>query len=64
MTYTMWCILAGMALIFFLSLYRYRQSVARKHESRWLSKHHVIDRLRNRLRRDLGKSPPNLRSEV
>jgi hypothetical protein len=51
MTYTMWGILTGMTLIFCLSLYRYRQSVARKREIRWLSEHHVIDRLRNRPRR-------------
>jgi hypothetical protein len=51
MTYMTWGILAGMTLTFLLSLYRYRQSVARKQESRWLIEHHVIDRLRNRSRR-------------
>lgn len=64
MTYTTWGILTGMTLTFFLALYRYRQSVARKQEIRWLSKHHVIDRLRNRPRRRSGDSPGNIRGDA
>jgi hypothetical protein len=48
MTYAMWGILTGMTLIFSFSLNRYRKSVARQQEVRWLNEHHVIDRLRNR----------------
>jgi len=49
MTYAMWGILTAMTLIFSVSFHRYRNSVARKQEIRWLSEHHVIDRLRDRL---------------
>jgi hypothetical protein len=49
MTYAMWGILTGMTLMVTVSLYRYRQSLVRKQEIRWLSDHHVIDRLRARL---------------
>jgi type II secretory pathway component PulF len=50
MTYAMWAILTGMAMMFIVSLYKYRQSLARAQETRWLSEHHVIDRLRAKLR--------------
>ncbi|CAB3765094.1 hypothetical protein LMG29739_04511 [Paraburkholderia solisilvae] len=49
MTYAMWGILTAMMLIFSVSFHRYRKSVARKQEIRWLSEHHAIDRLRDRL---------------
>jgi hypothetical protein len=49
MTYAMWGILTGMTLIFSFSLYQYRKSVVRKQEIRWLTEHHVIDKLRDRL---------------
>jgi hypothetical protein len=49
MTYAIWGILTAMILIFSVSFYRYRKSVARKQEIRWLSEHHVLDRLRDRL---------------
>jgi hypothetical protein len=48
MTYAMWGILTGMTMIFAVSLYRHRQSIVLKQEVRWLSEHHVIDRLRDR----------------
>ncbi|CAB3772594.1 hypothetical protein LMG29542_06911 [Paraburkholderia humisilvae] len=46
MTYAMWGILTAMMLILSVSFHRYRKSVARKQETRWLNEHHVIDRLR------------------
>ncbi|CAG4909732.1 hypothetical protein R52603_03757 [Paraburkholderia saeva] len=49
MTYAMWGILTGMTVMVAVSLYRYRQSLARKQEIHWLSEHHVIDRLRARI---------------
>jgi hypothetical protein len=50
MTYAMWGILVGMTMIFAVSLYWYRQGFVRRQEIRWLSEHHVIDRLRSKLR--------------
>jgi hypothetical protein len=49
MTYATWGILTGITLIFSFSLYRYRKSMRRQQEVRWLSEHHVIDRLRDKL---------------
>jgi len=49
MTYAMWGILTAMMLIFSVSFHRYRKGVARKQEIRWLSEHHVLVRLRDRL---------------
>lgn len=48
-TYSMWGILTGMTMMFAVSLYRYRQSLARREKIRWLNEHHMIDRLRTRL---------------
>jgi hypothetical protein len=46
MTYAMWGILIGMTLMFGASLQRYRHSLQRRREVRWLDEHHVLDRLR------------------
>ncbi|SDH89361.1 hypothetical protein SAMN04487926_109131 [Paraburkholderia steynii] len=45
MTYSMWGILTGMTMMVAVSLYRYRQSLARRDRIRWLNEHHMIDRL-------------------
>lgn len=50
MTYTMWGILVGMTMIFAVTLYGYRRRFAASQETRWLSEHHVIDRLRAKRR--------------
>jgi len=50
MTYAMWGISTAMALMFAIAFYWYRQSLVRKQEVRWLGEHHVLDRLRERLR--------------
>jgi hypothetical protein len=49
MTYAMWGIVTAMALMFTISLYRYRQSLVRRQEIRWMDEHHMLDRLRKRL---------------
>lgn len=49
MTYAMWGIVTGMAAMITISLHRYRQSLARRREIRWLAEHHVLHRLRERL---------------
>ncbi|SAK70571.1 hypothetical protein AWB82_04249 [Caballeronia glebae] len=49
MTYAIYAILTGMAMIFVVSFYWYRQSVARREEILWLRENHVIDRLRDKL---------------
>ena len=36
----MWGILTGMTMMFAVSLYRYRQSLARREKIRWLNEHH------------------------
>jgi len=50
MTYAIYAILTGMAMIFFVSFYWYRKSVGRREESLWLRENHVIERLRGKLR--------------
>jgi len=50
MTYAMWGIVIGLTLMFGASLRRYRHSLLRKREIRWLDEHHVLDRLRERYR--------------
>jgi hypothetical protein len=48
MTYAMWGIVIGFALMFGASLRLYSHSLQRKREIRWLDEHHVLDRLRKR----------------
>jgi len=55
MTYPMWGIAVGLALMFGVSLRRYRRSLQRKQEIRWLDEHHVLDRLRRHLGLPLAK---------
>ena len=50
MTYAMWGIVIALALIFGVSLRRYRRSLLRERDLRWLVEHHVFDRLRERYR--------------
>jgi hypothetical protein len=50
MTYAMWGIVIALALIFGVSLRRYRRSLLRERDLRWLIEHHVFDRLRERYR--------------
>jgi hypothetical protein len=50
MTYAMWGIVIGLALMFGASLRWYRHSLLRKREIRWLDERHVFDRLRERYR--------------
>jgi hypothetical protein len=50
MTYAMWGIVIGLALMVGTSLQRYRHSLQRKQGTRWLDEHHVLDRLRKRFR--------------
>ncbi|AMV44587.1 hypothetical protein ATN79_21835 [Paraburkholderia caribensis] len=49
MTYAMWGIAVGLALMFGVSLRRYRHSLLRKREIRWMDEHHLLDRLREQL---------------
>jgi heme/copper-type cytochrome/quinol oxidase subunit 2 len=49
MTYAMLGIAAVVALMLGVALWRYRRSVMRKREIRWLDEHHVLDRLRKHL---------------
>lgn len=49
MTSSMWGIAVGLALMFGASLLRYRHSLLRKRDIRWLDEHHVLDRLRKQL---------------
>ncbi|MFL9979082.1 hypothetical protein [Paraburkholderia graminis] len=49
MTYAMWGIAIGLALMFGVSLQRYRSSLLRKREIRWMDEHHLLDRLREQL---------------
>jgi hypothetical protein len=49
MTYAMWGIAIALALMFGVSLRRYRRSLLRKRDIRWLDEHHVLDRLRKQL---------------
>jgi hypothetical protein len=55
MTYAMWGIVIGLALMFSVSLRRYRRSVLRKREIRWMADNHVLDRLRKQLGLSLQK---------
>jgi hypothetical protein len=55
MTYAMWGIAVGLALIFGVSLRRYRRSLLRKWEIRWMDEHHLLDRLREQLGWSLQK---------
>jgi hypothetical protein len=55
MTYAMWGIAVGLALMFGVSLRRYRRSLLRKREIRWMGEHHVLDRLRKQLGLSLQK---------
>lgn len=55
MTYAMWGIAVGLALIFGVSLRRYRRSLLRKREIRWMDEHHLLDRLREQLGWSLPK---------
>lgn len=48
MTYAIYAILTGMAIIFSVSFYWYRQSVRRAEETLWFRENHVIDRLRGK----------------
>ncbi|TDN63135.1 hypothetical protein B0G77_6761 [Paraburkholderia sp. BL10I2N1] len=50
MTYAMWGILIGLALMFGASLRPYRHNLLRKREIHWLDEHHVPDRLRKQFR--------------
>jgi hypothetical protein len=49
MTYAMWGIVVALALRFGVPLRRYRRSLLRKRDIRWLDEHHVLDRLRKQL---------------
>ncbi|MCC8405298.1 hypothetical protein LJ655_26130 [Paraburkholderia sp. MMS20-SJTN17] len=49
MTYAMWGITIGLALMFGVSLRRYRRSLLYKREIRLMDEHHVLDRLRQQL---------------
>jgi hypothetical protein len=51
MTHAMWGIVIGLALLFGASLRRYRHSLQRKWETRWLDEHHVLERLRKQFGR-------------
>jgi hypothetical protein len=51
----MWGIAVGLALMIGVSLRRYRRSLLRKQEIRWLGEHHVLDRLRKHLGLSLEK---------
>jgi hypothetical protein len=51
----MWGIIVGLALMFGVSLWRYRRSVLYKREIRWMDEHHVLDRLRQQLGLPLQK---------
>jgi hypothetical protein len=51
----MWGIALGLAVIFGVSLQRYRRSLLRKREIRWMDEHHVLDRLREQLGLSLQK---------
>lgn len=55
MTYAMWGIAIGLALMFGVSLRRYRRSLQRKREFRWMEEHHILDRLREQLGLSLQK---------
>lgn len=55
MTYAMWGIVVALALMFGVSLLRYRRSVLRRREIRWMDEHHVLDRLRKQLGLSLQK---------
>jgi hypothetical protein len=55
MTYAMWGIVVGLALMFGVSLQRYRRSLLRKREIRWMADNHVLDRLRKQLGLSLQK---------
>jgi len=55
MTYAMWGIAIGLALMFGVSLQRYRRSLMRKREIRWMGENHVLDRLRKQLGLSLEK---------
>ena len=55
MTYAMWGIVIGLTLMFGASLRRYRHSLLRKREIRWMGEHHVLDRLRKQLGLSLEK---------
>jgi hypothetical protein len=49
MTCAIWGIVVGLALMFGVSLQRYRRSLLRKREIRWMADNHVLDRLRKQL---------------
>jgi hypothetical protein len=51
MTHARWGIVIGLALLFGASLRRYRHSLQRKRETRWLDEHHVLERLRKQFAR-------------
>jgi hypothetical protein len=51
----MWGIVIGLALMFGVSLQRYRRSLLRKREIRWMGENHVLDRLRKELGLSLQK---------
>jgi len=55
MTYAMWGIAVGLALMFGVSLRRYRRGLLRKREIRWMDEHHLLDRLREQLGWSLQK---------
>lgn len=55
MTYAMWGIAIGLALMFGVSLRRYRRSLQREREFRWMEEHHILDRLREQLGLSLQK---------
>jgi hypothetical protein len=55
MTYAMLGIAAVVALMLGVALWRYRRSVMRKREIRWLDEHHVLDRLRKHLEPSVEK---------
>ena len=48
MTYAMWGILIGMALMFGVSLYRYKHQIVREQHPRGSAKQRAHDRLRER----------------
>jgi hypothetical protein len=55
MTYAMWGITVGLALMVGVSLPRYRRSLLRRREIRWMGEHHALDRLRKQLGLSLQK---------
>ncbi|SKD04796.1 hypothetical protein SAMN05446934_9436 [Paraburkholderia hospita] len=51
MTYAVWDTVVGWRFMFGASLLRYRRSLMRRREIRWLEDHHVLDRLRKQFGR-------------